>query len=84
MKKETKAVSLRYPENLAAPLITASEKGRLAERLQTIAKENNIPIIKDDNLVEVLSSVEIGKCIPVETYRAVATIFAFIFDMDNK
>ena len=73
-----KAVSLRYPENFPAPFVTASASGKLADRLLTIAEEKNIPIVKDSPLTEVLSTIEIGSCIPEEAFEAVAKIFAFI------
>lgn len=73
-----KAVALAYPENVDAPFISASEKGSAAEKLVRIAKENNIPIVSNTDLVEVLSAKELGSCVPEETWQVLANIFAFI------
>ncbi|MGE3300060.1 MAG: EscU/YscU/HrcU family type III secretion system export apparatus switch protein, partial [Arcobacter sp.] len=49
-----------------------------------IAKENNIPIKKDEDLIELLSQIDIDKEIPSSMYRAVAEIFSFIYDLSNN
>lgn len=85
MKKDTfQAVALKYPSNADAPLIVAKEKGLLAEKMIQIAKENHIPVMHDANLVNVLSVKEIGECIPEGSWRAVASIFAFIKSLENE
>ena len=78
-----KAVSLRFPENFPAPFITASASGELAERLIDIAKKERIPIVKNGSLTEILSTVDVGTCIPEGTFEAVAKVFAFIIEEGN-
>lgn len=78
MKENIKAVALKYPENKEAPVIAAKEKGLLAKRMLQIAEENNIPVVEDSLLTDVLTVAEIGECIPEETWKAVASIFAYI------
>lgn len=84
MRKEIKAVALKYPENKEAPVIAAKEKGLLAERMLQIAEENNIPVREDSLLTDILSVQEIGSCIPENTWQAVANIFAWIRGVENK
>ena len=84
MKKEKKAVALKYPENAYAPFVVASEKGFLAERLLKIAEENKILIVRDDILSDVLSLQEVGSFIPENTWEAMAKIFAFIVHLEEK
>ena len=48
------------------------------------AKENNIPIKKDEDLIELLSQINIDKEIPDSMYKAVAEIFSFIYDLSNN
>ncbi|QTQ16594.1 EscU/YscU/HrcU family type III secretion system export apparatus switch protein [Treponema parvum] len=79
-----KAVALRYPENAQAPFITASAKGRLAERLLKIAEENDVAVVRNDALADVLSFQEAGSCIPEQTWEIVAKIFAFIGYIGDK
>jgi len=52
--------------------------GELAERIIKIAKEKNIPIVEDKDLVSALIRVEVFEEIPPELYRAVAKVLVFI------
>lgn len=80
-----KAVALKYNiDKDNAPKITAKGKGETASNIIKIAKENNIPIKKDEDLIELLSQIDIDKEIPDSMYRAVAEIFSFIYDLSNN
>lgn len=80
-----KAVALQYDKAINnAPKITAKGKGQTANNIIKIAKDNNIPIKKDEDLVELLSQIDIDKEIPTSMYKAVAEIFAFIYELSNK
>jgi len=80
-----KAVALEYNKALNnAPKVTASARGEAANKIIKIARDNNIPIKKDEDLVELLSKIDIDKEIPGSMYKAVAEIFAFIYDLANK
>ena len=80
-----KAVALKYDIlKDSAPKITAKGKGETASNIIKIAKENNIPIKKDEDLVELLSQINIDKEIPDSMYRAVAEIFSFIYELSNN
>ncbi len=71
------AVALSYTGNEPAPVIVASGRKELAKRLLEIAREHEIRVVEDPLLADILSDVEIGNCIPPETWEAVAAIFAF-------
>ena len=80
-----KAVALKYDSKVAsAPLVTAKGEGKTASSIIKIAKEHDIPIKKDEDLVELLSKVKIDKEIPQEMYKAVAEVFSFIYRMTRK
>lgn len=80
-----KAVALQYDiEKDNAPIITAKGVGATATNIIKIAKDNNIPIQKDEDLVELLSKIDIDKEIPSSMYKAVAEIFSFIYDLSKK
>ncbi len=84
-EKIKKAVALNYEMGKDnAPKITAKGKGETAKNIIKIAKENNIPIEKDEDLVELLSQIDVEKEIPTSMYRAVAEIFSFIYGISNK
>lgn len=79
-----RAVALRYEEDDKAPKVVAAGAGEIARRILDLAYENNIPIKKDDSLVDILSKLDVGFEIPPETYRAVAEILAFLYRTDEK
>ena len=76
MKKTATAVL--YKDKNKTPIITAQGKGEVAEKILQIAKEHNVQVIKDIDTASVLSLVEIGDCIPIETYEIIAKLLAFI------
>jgi flagellar biosynthesis protein FlhB len=75
------AVAIRFrPGEDAAPRVTAKGKGRLAEIMRELARENGIPIIEDIPLARLLyRKVKVGRSVPAETYKAVAAILAFVY-----
>jgi flagellar biosynthesis protein len=79
MDERKKAVALRYdPEKDNAPVVLAKGYGELAERIIKIAKERNIPVVEDKDLISALIRVEVFEEIPPELYRAVAKVLVFI------
>lgn len=76
---EKKAIALKYNLNDIAPKITAKGKSQIADKILELAKEHDIPIHKDSDLVEVLYLMELGYEIPEELYKAIAEILAFLY-----
>jgi len=84
-KRRLSAVALKYKMNEdPAPQVVAKGKGKIAERIIEIAKQNDIPIKEDPDLVEVLSKLELNQFIPPELYLIVAEILAFIYNVSDK
>ena len=80
-----KAAALKYDmENNAAPKVIAKGQGETAKNIIKIAEANNLPIKKDEDLVELLSKIDIEQEIPANMYKAVAEVFSFIYNMSNK
>lgn len=80
-----KAAALKYDVKADnAPKVIAKGKGNTAGNIIKIAKDNKIPIKKDEDLVELLSQLDLDKEIPGSMYKAVAEIFSFIYDMAEK
>ena len=80
------AIAIRYrrAEN-KAPRVTAKGKGALAEHMRELARGNAIPIVEDIPLARLLyRRVKVGREVPVETYRAVAAILAFVARVTGK
>ncbi len=84
MREPKKAVALQYPTGAQAPFINASGKDFSAEKILKIAEEVHIPVVKDENLTNVLSVFPVGQVIPEELYEAVAKVFAAIRTIEEK
>ncbi|PHR29407.1 MAG: flagellar biosynthesis protein FlhB [Desulfotalea sp.] len=84
-KKQKKAVAIIYDDTPStAPKIIASGKGTIAENIIATAREAGIHIQQDDNLVELLSKVDVGEEIPVDLYQTVAEVLAFVYKVNNR
>ena len=83
-KKIKTAVALGYdPNENGAPVVLASGKGALAEKIIEQAQENKIPVHEDSKLADTLSKHEIGEMIPPELYEVVAEVLVFVDAMDK-
>jgi flagellar biosynthetic protein FlhB len=74
------AVALRYDHTtMATPVVVAKGKNYLALRIRQIAVENQVPLVENPPLAQALyKSVEVGREIPSDLYRAVAEVLAYI------
>lgn len=76
-----KAVALEYHRGVdAAPMVTASGRGVLAEQILQVAFDRGIKVREDAELVEILSLVEVDSPIPLEAFAAVAEILAHVYE----
>lgn len=75
------AVALRYDRNsMAAPRVVAKGRNYLAQRIRQKALEHHVPVVENPPLARALyRQVEVGREIPVELYRAVAEVLAYVF-----
>lgn len=79
------AVAVRYSlESRGAPMVVAKGKNYLALRIRQKAIDNQIPLIENPPLAQGLyKSVEVGREIPAEFYKAVAEVLAYIYRVMN-
>ena len=83
--KQKQAVVLRYePKKDRAPNITGKGRGYLAEKILDLARQHDIPIRQDKNLLQILSRLDLHQEVPAEVYKAVAEILAFIYRLSNR
>jgi flagellar biosynthesis protein FlhB len=80
------AVAIRYRRDEGrAPKVIAKGKGLLAEHMRALAREHGIPIVEDIPLARLLyKKVKVGREIPAATYKAVATILAFVYRVTGR
>ncbi len=77
------AIALNY-DGKAAPRVTATGKGDLAERIVELAREHGVPLHTDPALAGVLAEIPLGGEIPRELYLAVAEVIAFAYYLSGK
>ena len=77
------AVALRY-DGEGAPRVTAKGRGHVAEQILALAREHNVPIQQQPDLVRLLSKVDLGEEIPEALYVAVAEVIAFAFLVSGR
>ncbi len=84
-KKSSKAAAVTYDaEKDRAPRLVAKGSGNIADKIIEIARQHDIPMVKDENLVQVLEALDLETEIPPDLYRAVAEVLAFIYRLNNE
>ena len=78
------AVALRYrPGEDAAPLVLAKGRGATAEAIRDLAGEHEVPMLSYPQLARALYyTSRPGQIIREDLYMAVATVLAFVFNLD--
>lgn len=79
-----RAEALRYEQNAAAPRIVAKGAGYTAETIIERAKEYQVPIAIEPELVELLVQLDLNQLIPPQLYAAVAEVLAWAYQVDGK
>jgi flagellar biosynthetic protein FlhB len=79
------AVALRYrPEIDAAPVVLAKGRGATAEAIRELAGEHAVPMLSYPQLTRALYyTSRPGQIIREDLYMAVATILAFVFNLEQ-
>ncbi|MFH1999877.1 MAG: flagellar biosynthesis protein FlhB [Planctomycetota bacterium] len=82
----TYAVAIKYEKGkMEAPLVVAKGMNFVAERIKTLARESNIPIVENKMLAQTLyRTVEVGREIPSRLYRAVAEVLSYVYRLKGK
>ena len=76
------AVALKYDNADGAPKVIAKGSGYLADRILDIAKNEDVPVYEDEQLVTDLGKLDLGESIPPELFEIVAHIYAFLDRVD--
>lgn len=80
-----KAVALAYKKNQDnAPRVIASGKGLLAQNIIAKAKDFNIPLFCNKNLVDSLLEIQINEEIPQILYDGVVEVFIWLNKLEEK
>ncbi len=80
-----RAVALRYnDEQDATPKVVAKGAGSMAEKIIRIAKERNVPVRQDPDMIQLLSGIDAMQPVPSRLYQAVAEILLYIYQMNEE
>ena len=84
-QKNRKAAALRYHHMRdQAPRVVAKGRGKMAERIIEVARQHDVPLVEDPNLVQVLEGLDLDVEIPPELYRAVAEVLVFVYRLNRQ
>ncbi|BEU87178.1 hypothetical protein TAMA11512_06420 [Selenomonas sp. TAMA-11512] len=79
------AVALRYEAGMKAPEVVAKGQDLVAQKIKSIAREANVPIVENKPLARALyASVEIGRIVPPELYQSVAEVLAYVYRLKRR
>lgn len=80
-----KAAALKYDiAGSKAPQVTAKGQGKIAEKIVETAKKYGVAVKEDPNLAEVLAALDLYEEIPENLYKAVASILAELYKINDK
>jgi flagellar biosynthesis protein len=82
-KTTRQAIALNY-DGQNAPVLSAKGDDELAEAILAIAREYEVPIYENADLVRLLARLELGEAIPEQLYRCIAEIIAFAWYLKGK
>ncbi|NNJ16606.1 EscU/YscU/HrcU family type III secretion system export apparatus switch protein [Pseudomonas putida CSV86] len=77
------AIALSY-DGAQAPTLTAKGDDELAEAILALAREHEVPIYENAELVRLLARMELGDSIPEALYLTIAEIIAFAWQLKGK
>jgi len=77
------SVALRYdPEKMRAPIVVAKGVDEVALIIQTLARENQVPIARIPPLARLLHRhLKVGEPIPATLFEAVAKVLAWAYEL---
>jgi flagellar biosynthetic protein FlhB len=74
------AVALKFDRSMPAPKVVAKGAGHIAQKIKSLAIENDVPVIEQKPLARALyKNVDIDQYIPADLYHAVAEILAYVY-----
>ena len=80
------AVAIKYDyEVMDSPYVVAKGERKIARQIREIAEEHGVPIVENPPLAQALyKNVEVGEVIPMEFYKAIAEVLAYVHELTNR
>ncbi|WP_250278688.1 EscU/YscU/HrcU family type III secretion system export apparatus switch protein [[Clostridium] colinum] len=82
--KDKKAVAIKYNSQMIAPKVVAKGQGYVAEKILENARDSNVTIYENKELVEELDKIDSGLNIPPHLYEVVAQVLLFVSNLDKR
>ncbi|SUD77562.1 EscU/YscU/HrcU family type III secretion system export apparatus switch protein [Pseudomonas putida] len=82
-RQPRQAIALSY-DGQQAPSLTAKGDDSVAEAILALAREHDVPIYENAELVRLLARLELGEQIPEALYLTIAEIIAFAWQLRGK
>jgi flagellar biosynthetic protein FlhB len=79
------AVALKYDQGLPAPQLVAKGADLIAERIKSLARQHDIPIVENIPLARTIyKTMKLGQVIPRELFVAVAEVLSYVYKIKKK
>ena len=82
-KTSKQAIALHY-DQVHAPRVSAKGSGGTAEQIIAIAKQHDIPLVENAEMLSLLSEVSLNEEIPKTLFLCVAGIIAIAYKVRGK
>ena len=70
---------------MEAPILVAKGQDLIAQRIRSIAEENDIAIVENPPLARALhATVELDQEVPPEHFEAVAQVISYVFNLKGR
>lgn len=79
-----KVVAINYIDGTYAPRVLAKGTGCIAESILAQAEKFEVPIVKNNDLIQVLFDTDLFDYIPEEVFDITATILAFVYENERN
>ncbi len=76
--KRRSSVALRWDKSLPAPIVVAKGRGHMAQKIDSLAENSGVPLVRDELLAAGLEPVDVGDFVPPEYWELVARVLIFI------
>lgn len=79
-----KVVVISYEEGWVSPRVLLKGVGHIAQKILSVATENKVPIVSNENLVRSLWATSDGDFIKEDLFEMVADILSFVYSLDEE
>lgn len=83
-KHNKKQAAALFYDGKNTPTVSAAGSGEIAEQIIAIAREHEIPLFENAELLKLLTSIGVGEEIPETLYLCIAQVIAFAYKIQGK